>query len=75
MAIPLELIPIGNSTGVVLPREHLERLRVEQGDFLFAVETPDGIELKVYDPEFADQFAEAEKIMREDRKILRKLAK
>ena len=70
----LKLTQIGNSTGVVLPREILERLRVERGDTLSVVETPDGIELTPYDPEFARQMEVAEKVMREDRDVLRLLA-
>jgi putative addiction module antidote len=49
----LKLTTIGNSTGVVLPREILERLRVEKGDILYVLETPQGIELTPYEPEFA----------------------
>ncbi|OSM07657.1 AbrB/MazE/SpoVT family DNA-binding domain-containing protein [Magnetofaba australis] len=69
----LKLIAVGNSTGVVLPKELLARLRVEKGDSLFAVETPEGIELTAYDPEFARQMDVAEEIMREDRDVLKKL--
>lgn len=75
MGKPLKLIAVGNSTGVVLPRELLERLRVERGDQLYAVETPKGIELSVYDPEFAAQMEQAERVMREDRDVLHELAK
>lgn len=69
----LKLTQIGNSTGVVLPREILEKLRVDRGDVLSVVETPDGIELTPYDPEFADQMEVAERVMREDRDVLRLL--
>ncbi|HEY0658448.1 MAG TPA: AbrB/MazE/SpoVT family DNA-binding domain-containing protein [Pyrinomonadaceae bacterium] len=64
----------GNSVGVVLPKEMLEKLRVSKGDTLFAVETPNGIELTPYNPEFAEQLQIAERVMREDRDALRKLA-
>lgn len=74
MAKKLKITTIGNSTGVVLPKEILERLRVEKGDSIFAVETPNGIELTAYDPEFAAQIEIAERVMREDRDALRKLA-
>lgn len=70
----LKLRAIGNSTGVVLPKEILEKLRVRQGDELMVLETPDGITLTGYDPEFARQMEAAEEIMREDRDLLRKLA-
>lgn len=52
----------------------LEKLRVSKGDTLFAVETPNGIELTPYNPEFAEQLQIAERVMREDRDALRKLA-
>jgi putative addiction module antidote len=74
MVSTLKLTTVGSSTGVVLPKELLERLRVTKGDLLHVVETPNGIELTPYDPEFAKQFAAAEQVMREDRDILRKLA-
>ena len=70
-----KLIAIGNSTGVVLPRELLERLRLGRGDRLTITETPEGLALRVYDPEFERQMEAAEAIMREDREILRELAK
>ncbi|NOS99616.1 MAG: AbrB/MazE/SpoVT family DNA-binding domain-containing protein [Phycisphaerales bacterium] len=71
---PLKITSVGNSAGVVLPREVLERLHVRQGDVLYVLETPKGIELTPFDPAFADQMAAAESVMREDRDVLRKLA-
>ena len=70
----LKVTTVGNSSGVVLPREILERLRVSKGDKLYVLETPRGIELSPYDPRFAAQMDEAERVMREDRDVLRKLA-
>lgn len=74
MARKLKLTAIGNSVGVILPKEILEKLRVDRGDELMVLETPDGITLTPFDPEFARQMEVAEKIMREDRDLLRKLA-
>jgi putative addiction module antidote len=74
MTRKLKVSAIGNSTGVILPKDVLERLRVSRGDELMVRETPDGIVLSPYDPELARQMEVAEKIMREDREILRKLA-
>ena len=70
----LKITAIGNSAGVILPKELMARLRVEKGDELYAVETPDGVRLTTYDPVFAAQMEVAERIMREDRELLRKLA-
>lgn len=70
----LKITTIGNSAGVILPKELLARLRVDKGDELLALETPDGIRLTVYDPELAAQMEVAERVMREDRNVLHKLA-
>jgi putative addiction module antidote len=70
----LKITTVGNSAGIVLPKEILERLRVDKGDTLFVTETPDGIELRPYDEEFAEDMAVAERVMRENRDLLRKLA-
>ena len=75
MTAKLKITTVGNSAGIVLPREILERLRVEKGDVLYATETPNGIELRPYDEEFAEDMAVAERVMRENRDLLRKLAK
>lgn len=76
MTKPLKLISIGNSIGVVFPKDMLARLRADRGDTVYASEAPDGTyRLTPYDPEFERQMALAEGIMREDRDILRALAK
>jgi putative addiction module antidote len=71
----LKVTTVGNSTGVVLPREVLSRLKVAKGDVLYLTETPDGYRITPYDEEFARQMEAAEKIMRENRDVLRELAK
>lgn len=70
----LKVMAVGNSVGVVLPKDLLARLRVSKGDSIYAVETPGGIELTPYDPDFAAQIDLAEAVMREDRDVLKKLA-
>ncbi|MEQ1513151.1 MAG: AbrB/MazE/SpoVT family DNA-binding domain-containing protein [Lysobacteraceae bacterium] len=70
----LKISSIGNSAGVILPKELLARLRLEKGDELYALETPDGIRLTRYDPQLAAQMEVAEQVMREDRHVLHKLA-
>lgn len=70
----LKITSIGNSAGVILPKELLARLRLEKGDELYALETPDGIKLTAFDPELAEQMEVAEKVMRNRRALLRKLA-
>jgi putative addiction module antidote len=70
----LKITAIGNSAGVILPKELLARLRVDKGDELYAIETPDGIRLTAYDPKLAAQMEVAEQVMRNRRDLLRKLA-
>jgi len=72
---PLKIVKIGNSAGIVLPKELLAKLRVSEGDQLFTLETPEGLQLTAHDPEFASKMNMAEKIMREDRDILHVLSK
>jgi putative addiction module antidote len=72
--VKLKLTSIGNSAGLILPKELLSRLRLEKGDELYAIETPDGLRLSVYDPTLAAQMEVAEQVMREDRLVLHKLA-
>ena len=71
----LKLRAIGNSVGVVLPKELLARLRVGEGDTLQVVETPDGLRLLRSDPEFERQMEVAREVMHRRRAVLRELAK
>ena len=71
----LKITKIGNSAGIVLPKEVLARMRVGLGDEVYVTEAPDGIRITVTDPSFAKKMEVAEQIMREDRDILRELAK
>lgn len=75
MNMPLKIRKIGNSAGIILPTEVLAQLRVGPGDTLHLSEAPDGMRLTACDPGFAEKMAAAEAIMREDRDILRELAK
>jgi len=70
----VKVTTVGNSAGVILPRDLLAKLRVEKGDTLYVTETPNGIELSPYRPDFAAQMDAAEAIMRENRDVLKKLA-
>lgn len=71
----ITITAIGNSSGIILPKELLTRLRVAKGDALYATELADGIKLSRFDPELAKQMEKAEEIMRKDRDVLRKLAR
>ena len=70
----LKITAIGNSAGVILPKDLLARLRLEKGDALYATELPDGVKLSPFDPKLAKQMEVAERVMRRRRTLLRKLA-
>ncbi len=71
----LKLTQIGNSVGVILPKEVLARLKLEKGDTVFVTDAADGIKLTPYSPEFEQQMAAARGIMKKRRDVLRELAK
>ena len=71
----LKLTQIGNSVGLVLPRNVSARLRVEKGDSLFISESPDGLRLVRTDPEFLTQMKAARDVMKKRRAVLYELAK
>jgi putative addiction module antidote len=74
MATTAKIIAIGNSVGIILPKETLARLNVEKGDTLYLTEGSQGIRLLKFDEEFAVQMEAAREIMRENRDVLQRLA-
>lgn len=74
-ATALKIISIGNSLGVILPKDILSQLQVEKGDKIFLTDTPDGFRVGQYTDELEDAMNLAESIMRQDRDVLRELAK
>jgi putative addiction module antidote len=73
--VKLKLRSVGTSTGVILPKELLHRLKVRKNDELFAIETPEGYLLTPYDPEVEEQLKLGRELMKEHRETLRALAK
>ena len=71
----LKLTTVGSSTGIVLPKEVLARLKVTKGDSIFLTEAPDGYRITPYDAEFEQDMQLARKVMRKRRNLLRELAK
>lgn len=71
----LKLRAIGNSVGVVLPKELLAELDAGEGDTLFAVRTPDGVRLTKSDPDFEEDMEVARRLMKRWHNVLRELAK
>ncbi|MEO7386755.1 MAG: AbrB/MazE/SpoVT family DNA-binding domain-containing protein [Gammaproteobacteria bacterium] len=75
MTTSLKLTQIGNSVGVILPKEVLARLKLEKGDTVFVTDAANGIVLTPYSPEFEAQMDAARAIMKKRRNVLRELAK
>jgi putative addiction module antidote len=73
-ATAVKITTVGNSAGIVLPKEILAKLHLEKGDQLFITETADGIQLTPYDQDFVEQMEAARHIMRKNRDVLRRLA-
>lgn len=71
----LKLTQIGNSVGVILPKELLAKLKLEKGDILYVTDSPDGVRLTPHDPAFESQMEAAREIMKRRRAVLRELAK
>lgn len=75
MGIALKLTAVGNSTGVILPKEVLTGMKAEKGDTVYLTETPDGYLITPYDERFVRQVEAADGFMRKYRDVLRELAK
>jgi len=71
----LKLRPVGTSTGIIVPKEMLVRMRVKEDDTLFAVETPDGYLLTPFDPEVEKQLNLGREFIARYRDTFRALAK
>lgn len=74
MATSAKITQIGNSLGIVLPKEILADLKVEKGDSIHLVKHSEGYLVSAYDQEFATQMDAMRHIMRENRDVLRRLA-
>jgi putative addiction module antidote len=73
--LALKIIQVGNSLGLVLPKEAASRLKVEKGDVVYLTEAADGYRITPYDPGFGEQMDKARAIMKRRRNALRELAK
>ena len=73
--VKLKVTTVGNSTGVVLPKEVLASLNVEKGDTLYLTEAPEGYRITPYNPDFQRQMELAQRVMNERREVLKVLAK
>jgi putative addiction module antidote len=76
MVRELKLRKIGNSVGVVLPKEVLSYLKVEEGDTVCVTEAPDGsVRVGASSAEFTRQMEAADEIVRRYRNALKELAR
>ena len=74
--VELKVRKFGNSLGVVLPKDVINRLRTKDGEPLFLIEAPDGsYRLTPYDPVFEKKMAKAQDIIGRYRNTLHTLAK
>ncbi|BCX88484.1 hypothetical protein MIN45_P0853 [Methylomarinovum tepidoasis] len=73
--LKVKVTTVGNSVGIVLPKEALAKLKVGKGDVLYLVEGPEGLTLTPYREDFEQQLDAARKVMRRYRHALRALAK
>lgn len=71
----LKLTQIGNSVGVIFPKETLARLKLVKGDSVFMTDVPNGVMLSPYDPEMDEQLKLGREFMREFRDTFHQLAK
>jgi putative addiction module antidote len=71
----LKITQIGNSLGVILPKEILARLKLEKGDTVHLTDSPDGVLITPYDPALDEQLALGREFMQEYRDTVRQLAK
>jgi putative addiction module antidote len=71
----LKLTAIGTSTGTVIPKEMLARLKVGKGDTLYAIETAEGYLITPYDPAIEEQLKAGQEFMKEYRDTFKALAK
>lgn len=71
----LKLTKVGTSTGLIIPKEMLSRMKVEKGDTLYAVETREGYLITPYDPAIEDQLETGREFMKEYRETFKVLAK
>jgi putative addiction module antidote len=73
--LKVKVTPVGNSMGILLPKEALNKLKAERGDTLYLLEGPEGYTLTPYEPDFEEQVTAARGIMKRYKNALHELAK
>jgi putative addiction module antidote len=74
MPATVKVTTVGSSSGIVLPKEVMERLQLQRGDSVYLTESPGGVHVTPYRPDFAEAVEAGRRIMRRYRNTLRKLA-
>ncbi|MDR3722884.1 MAG: AbrB/MazE/SpoVT family DNA-binding domain-containing protein [Terracidiphilus sp.] len=74
MSSTTRIVAIGNSAGIILPKETLARLNLQKGDSIYLQETPSGLQVSPYDEEFAAKMKVADRMIRRYRDAFKKLA-
>jgi len=72
--LKVKVTSVGNSMGIVLPKEALTKLKAGKGDMLYLVDSPEGLTLTPYQQDFGQQMEAAEKVMKQYRNALHELA-
>lgn len=73
--LTVKVTTVGNSLGIVLPKEVLAHLRIVKGDLLYVLETPEGIELSPYAPDLQGKLETITEAVHDERDLLRQLAR
>ena len=73
--LKVKITAIGNSMGIVLPKEALTKLHAEKGDVLYLIDSPEGLTLTPYQQDIDTQMQAAEKVMKKYRNALHELGK
>lgn len=73
--LKVKVTAVGNSMGILLPKEALNKLKANKGDTLYLIDTPEGFTLTPYQQDFEAQMEAAETVMKKYRNAFHKLAK
>ncbi len=73
--LKVKVTAVGNSMGILLPKEALSKMKASKGDTLYLVESPDGYTITPYQQDFEAQIEATESIMKRYKNTLRELAK
>lgn len=72
--LKVKVTSIGNSMGILLPKEALKKMKSNKGDTLYLVESADGYTLTPYQQDFEEQLDAAQDIMKRYKNMLKALA-